>query len=132
MSPLAAAALVLTLAACGGGTSEDPTISPAGGAAAGCAVAGTTLSIAANDIRFDTSCLAAPAGQDVVITFTNKESLPHDVAILKPGSSDQLFTGDIITGPKTVSYRVPALAPGSYPFECTVHPGQMKGTLVVR
>jgi plastocyanin len=36
-----------------------------------------------------------------------------------------------VTGPTTVSYRVPALAAGTYKFFCVVHP-TMSGTLTVR
>ena len=36
------------------------------------------------------------------------------------------------TGPKKVSYAVPALAAGAYPFVCEVHPTTMTGTLTVK
>jgi plastocyanin len=35
-------------------------------------------------------------------------------------------------GPKTTTYRLPALKSGSYFFHCEVHPGAMQGQLVVR
>ena len=41
-----------------------------------------------------------------------------------------LFKGEIVTGPVVVDYAVPALAAGTYPFVCTVHPN-MIGTLTV-
>lgn len=124
---LAAAAVVL--AACGGASKpEDPTVA----ANQACTPAGTNLAISADNIAFDKSCLAAPAGQDLTITFENKEAIPHDVVILKAGSSSPLFSGDIVTGPRTVTYRVTALGAGTYRFQCSVHPTQMKGTFVVR
>jgi plastocyanin len=36
------------------------------------------------------------------------------------------------TGPQKKSYAVPALAAGTYQFECQVHPTTMKGTLEVK
>ena len=41
-----------------------------------------------------------------------------------------MFKGDLVTGPKKVTYNVPALKAGSYPFVCTVH-ANMTGTLTV-
>ena len=46
-------------------------------------------------------------------------------------AAEALFTGDLITGPKTVTYHVSALPAGSYFFRCDAHPQQMTGTLVV-
>jgi hypothetical protein len=43
-------------------------------------------------------------------------------------ATESLFVGDLVDGPKTVTYDVPALDPGSYYFRCDVHP-QMNGTL---
>ena len=39
----------------------------------------------------------------------------------------KVFEGDIVSG-QQVTYSVPALAAGSYPFICAVHP-DMKGTI---
>ena len=40
-----------------------------------------------------------------------------------------VFKGEIVSSTK-VTYSVPALAAGSYPFFCEVHP-DMKGTITV-
>jgi plastocyanin len=42
-----------------------------------------------------------------------------------------LFTGEMVTGPGTVTYEVDALEPGTYFFRCDVHPTTMTGTFVV-
>jgi plastocyanin len=42
-----------------------------------------------------------------------------------------IFKGEIVTGVKTATYKVPALQPGQYPFLCTVHP-TMTGTATVQ
>ena len=67
------------------------------------------------------------------LQFTNKDAgTPHDFALYKDSAYTQvLFSGDQITGPATITYDLPALAPGTYYFHCTVHPTTMIGTLVV-
>ena len=42
------------------------------------------------------------------------------------------FTGQIVTGPTTVTYHVDALAAGTFFFHCDIHPTLMFGTFVVR
>ena len=126
----AAALLTVTLAtgalvACG---SDNPTLDASGSV---CTPGATTLSIAARDIKFDKDCLAAPANQELTITFDNKELAPHNVAIRNQAGDGDLFAGEVFSGPKTVTYRVEGLAPGTYKFWCSVHPSQMQGTFLV-
>jgi plastocyanin len=137
----AAATLALALVACGGSGNSSNTDGGSGDTAttahqpggASCSPSGTTLSISAKDIRFNKDCLAAPADQAFTVNFDDKEAVPHDVAIVKEhNSSDALFTGKTITGPRTISYKVPALPAGMYHFHCTVHPDQMQGTFIVK
>jgi plastocyanin len=93
--------------------------------------ASATQHIAAQNIQFDTDHLAAPAGQGWVLVFDNNDpGVPHNVEILDH-TGTSVFRGDVVTGPTTVSYRVPALAAGTYKFFCDVHP-TMTGTLTVR
>jgi plastocyanin len=99
-------------------------------ASAPCSPNGTALKVSASNTTFDTNCLAAPAGQAFTIAFDNKDSMVHNVQILK--GSQSVFDGDLVTGPKTQAYNVPALAAGTYEFHCKVHPAQMKGVFVVQ
>ncbi len=127
-----AMAIGLTAVACGGGSgnSDNPTIGAAG---ATCTASGNQVSISADNLKYDKTCLAVPANQDFTINFDNLEGLPHNVVILKDkGSSASLFSGDIVTGPKKTAYQVKAMAPGTYRFNCSVHPTQMKGTFIVQ
>jgi plastocyanin len=85
--------------------------------------------IAAKGVKFDTATLIVPAGRPFELTFNNNdEGVPHDVAIQTADKATDLFDGDIVTGPASVTYNVPALDPGSYYFLCTVHPN-MNGTV---
>jgi plastocyanin len=91
------------------------------------------LMLTAQGAMFDTDCLAAPAGQPITISFDNKDpSVPHNVSIYTDESAKKaLFTGDLVTGPKKVTYDVGTLPAGTYFFRCDVHPTTMTGTLTV-
>ncbi len=77
---------------------------------------------------FDPAEAAVSAAGPIAITFRNRSTLPHNLVftagltattrtIVEPGTSDELLIGP--------------LAPGTYPFVCTIHDG-MAGKLVVR
>jgi plastocyanin len=110
-----------------GQPTEQPTAPPE------CQPSGTELSIVAQGIAFDQTCLAAPAGQAFTIQFDNQDqALPHNVAIYGSGppASDPLFQGEVFSGPDTRTYQVDALDAGQLYFQCDVHPN-MSGTFVV-
>jgi len=100
--------------------------------AAACAPEGTALTVVAEQMAFDTDCLAAPADTAFTIAFDNKDlGVPHNVSIYKDDSATEaLFTGELVTGPGKITYKVPALPAGTYFFRCDVHP-TMNGTFVV-
>jgi len=85
------------------------------------------VEISAKDVAFDTDTLQVPAGQPFIIRFENQEAIPHNVSIFDGDTA--LFEGEIVTGPTTIDYQVPALEAGSYDFLCEVHPN-MNGTVV--
>jgi plastocyanin len=97
-----------------------------------CSPAGTSLAITAQDHKFDKDCLAVPAGQTFTIRLDNRDGDRHNVAILPSHTSTEtLFVGDIVPGPKSLTYNVPALKAGSYHFHCEVHPNLMNGSFIV-
>lgn len=96
-----------------------------------CSPAGTTVRVSGHDYAFDGRCLAAPAGTAFRIAFDDTQGT-HNVALYTDHTASKaLFRGDIVTGPRTVIYEVPALAAGTYFFRCDVHPTQMTGVFVV-
>jgi plastocyanin len=90
--------------------------------------------ITAHQLAFDQKTVNAATGKAFDIQFDNQATgIPHNVSVYTDSSAKTaLFTGPIVTGPKTVTYHVKALDPGSYFFRCDVHPTQMTGTLVVK
>jgi len=91
-----------------------------------------SASIAADDLAFDTTELTLPANTPISLVFDNQEDFPHNVAIFsgEDASGENLFRGELVTGPRKVTYRVPALQPGRYHFHCDVHPN-MAGIITV-
>jgi plastocyanin len=83
-----------------------------------------------DDQRFVPSSLSVPAGEPLVLAFENgDDGVQHNVAIYKDDSVEEpLFVGDLVEGPTTASYDVPAIEAGEYYFRCDVHP-QMDGIL---
>jgi plastocyanin len=118
----AAAALALTLAACGtasGGESSQPPATDA------------DATVTAADMAFQPGTVTATAGADgLVIALVNSDSMPHNIAIYSDESkSEKLFEGEMVTD-GTIVYDIGDLAPGEYFFDCSLHPN-MTGTLVV-
>jgi plastocyanin len=92
----------------------------------------TTTSISASGLAFDLSAMNFPAGKASKLTFDNQDpGVDHNVAIYSDANKSQtLFDGDHVLGPASVDYTIPALAPGTYYFQCDVHPG-MNGSVTV-
>ena len=100
--------------------------------AADSAPSGTSLALTAEHHAFDRSCLAVRAGEAFTIRFENRDTDRHNVAILPShNSTETLFQGDIIPGPKNTVYAVPTLKAGTYHFHCEIHPNLMNGTFMV-
>ena len=97
-----------------------------------CSPSGTSLALTAENHAFDKDCLAVTAGEAFTIRFENRDADRHNVAILPSHTSTEtLFQGDIIPGPKNTVYAVPNMKAGTYHFHCEVHPNLMQGTFIV-
>jgi plastocyanin len=96
---------------------------------------GGGLTVTASNVQFDTDRIELTAGEETAIEFVNDDQLVHNIAIYPDqaaadSQSDALFDGEDITG-TTVTYQVPAIEAGEYPFQCDTHPA-MNGTTVVQ
>ncbi len=122
----------LGVAACGGwspvpdasgapGTGVPPT--PVGGQPAAAGVIITAL-----NIEFNPQAVSVPAGQPFTIQLLNRDQdVPHNIQV-SDANGNVLVKSEIIRGPATLTIGVPALAAGTYPFTCIVHPN-MTGTI---
>jgi plastocyanin len=120
-------ALAAVLAACSGASAAPGTGQPSAAPASVDPNAPAAPVVTARDMKFLETEVTVPAGQPFELVFDNQEAPPHNVAI-SDASGAKLFAGEIVSNQK-VTYQVPALAAGSYPFICEVHP-DMKGTIV--
>jgi len=153
----AAAALALSVAACASSSTPGWTFSPTEpatpapsqpsgapptvvpgatnpvtGGSQGDVTTGTTVNIAALNIAFDVTEFTVPANTTFTINFDNQDAgIPHNVAIHRDSpTGEAVFVGEIITGPKQITYTIGGLNAGTYAFICTVHPN-MVGTITV-
>ena len=107
------------LIACGTtGAAEPPPAAPPGG-----------VVIVASGMAFDRTEVTIPADRGFELLFENRESAPHNVSVVDPGSGQAIFVGEVFGGHDSRTYAVPAFPAGKYRFRCDVHP-DMAGTLV--
>lgn len=112
------------------------------------------------NLTFEPRSITVKSGEPIALTFTNPDVVPHNWALIKPGSLDRIgdLTNQIIADPEavlrhyvpvsdnvlaytditppeasfTIYFRAPT-APGRYPFLCTF-PGHwkvMNGLMIV-
>jgi plastocyanin len=92
-----------------------------------------TIEISAENMAFSRSTISVPAGADLIVVFTNKDKVPHNVAFYETKAATKpIFIGEVFTGIKTVSYHFTAPSiPGTYFFRCDIHPAAMNGDFIV-
>ncbi|HKN91491.1 MAG TPA: cupredoxin domain-containing protein [Acidimicrobiia bacterium] len=124
--PVVAAMSWLALAGAGSFAESKPN------ADSTCSANGTALSMTASDNKYDKDCLAVPANQASIIAFDNEDrGIPHNVSIYQDDTASKaLFKGEVIEGPKKITYNVPALPEGRYYFRCDPHPEFMYGAFI--
>lgn len=83
--------------------------------------------LVADLLKFEPVSMPAPAGEDFVIFFDNREAYPHNVRVLD-GSGTTLVASGVFTGPTTQLIQMPAVEPGTYKLLCDVHP-DMSGSM---
>jgi hypothetical protein len=93
---------------------------------------GPVIGLVAVSVQFNQEELSAPANAPFTIQLDNQDAgTPHDVDILDEGGA-KVFDGKDFNGVATKDYAVPPLDPGTYVFECSIHPDLMNGTLTVQ
>jgi plastocyanin len=119
-------ALVTLLAACAG-----PSTGQLGLDKAPAGLDPNSPNVAAMNVAFDRTEIAVPAVRAFTLVFENREGLDHNISIYRDAAfKEPVFEGVVFGGPGTRWYPVPALAPGTYFFQCDVHPIEgMRGTI---
>jgi plastocyanin len=126
---LACLALGLVAAGCGG---DDDNGDGGGGGASQSAEAaggGGGTQVSMQNVQFDPKDLTVKAGE--TITFTNEESIPHDVHKTS-GPGDDFASGPSGGMQEGDSFDLTLDKPGKYEYVCDVHAPGMAGTITVK
>jgi plastocyanin len=118
----------MTAAAGGGGEGGGD-----GGEGGGEGDGGGGITVVAEELAFSPTEVEVPADTPTTITLDNRDDVgtfgPHNLAVYQDDSyAAQIAATELINGPATGTVDLPALAEGTYPFRCDVHP-QMVGTV---
>jgi plastocyanin len=130
---LACLALGLVAAGCGGdddggdsgGDGASTSEEPAGGGGEG----GGGAQVGMANVQFDPADLTVNAGE--TITFTNNESVPHDVHKTS-GPGGDFSSGDTGGMQEGDTFELTLDKPGKYEYVCNVHAPGMAGSITVK
>jgi plastocyanin len=133
---LTLACLALCLAACGGGddsggstTKDQPAGSGSGSGSGASGGGGGGSKVSLKNIQFNPKDITVKPGE--TITFTNDESIPHDVHKTSGPGPDFSSGGDggMQQGD---TFELKLDKPGKYDYVCHVHAPGMAGTITVK
>lgn len=101
------------------------------GAGAGTTVA-TQLSETATDNKFSEAAFTVPANTEITMSFENRGQALHNWNLLNVKDKDgKNVATQLLTGGKNETLKFTIDKPGTYDFQCDVHPTEMKGKLTV-
>jgi plastocyanin len=111
---------------------ESQAAASAGGDAGsgGAEVVDGTVEVTAENMAFSTDTITATAGEDFTISFTNNDTVPHNLSVYTEEGGEVIVQGEILNQGGSEEIDVSALEPGTYYFMCDLHP-EMNGQLVV-
>ena len=128
------ACLALGLAACGG--DDDGGGDSGGGGGGGGETAeqpagdgGGGVEVGMANVQFDPKDVSVKAGE--TITFTNNESIPHDVHKTS-GPGDDFSSGPSGGMDEGATFELTLDQPGEYEYVCNVHAPGMSGSITVK
>jgi len=85
-------------------------------------------------MAFNTKSIEVTAGQPFTITVENQDTVPHNLNIYtqQGGTSIAVTDPQLIPAGGTGTLTTTIAQPGTYYFQCDVHPTQMNGTLTAK
>ena len=122
--------LALLVVGCGGG--DDNSSSDSGGDGAsnsGASSGGGGAKVGMANVQFDPKDITVKAGE--TITFTNDESIPHDVHKTS-GPGKDFSSGDTGGMQQGDTFKLKLTEAGEYGYVCNVHAPGMAGTITVK
>jgi len=126
---LTLACLALCLAACGGDDDSGGSTTKEQPAAGGSGSAGGGAKVSLKNIQFNPKDITVKPGQ--AITFTNDESIPHDVH-KQSGPGPDFASGPDGGMQQGDTFELKLDKPGTYQYVCHVHAPGMAGTITVK
>lgn len=94
--------------------------------ACGTEAGGDGITVTASDFSFDPTTVSADPGEEVQVTLENEGDAPHTFTAEGLGIDIQADGGDSASGTFTAPDE-----DATFEFVCTIHPGQMRGEIVV-
>jgi plastocyanin len=124
------AAAAGVLAGCSGRVSGAPTASSP---AAAPVATGTPLTETSTDNKFGTTAYSVAAGQTYTLTLTNTGEAVHNWHLIGlKGPDGKEIATPLTAGGKSTSVTFVITRPGTYHFQCDVHPTDMTGTIIAQ
>jgi plastocyanin len=122
--------LALLVVGCGGGDDNSSSDSGSDGASnSGASSGGGGAKVGMANVQFDPKAITVKAGE--TITFTNDESIPHDVHKTS-GPGKDFASGDTGGMQQGDTFELTLDEPGEYGYVCNVHAPGMAGTITVK
>ena len=109
------------------------TASPSAAPASGIPASGP-IQLTAQNLAFSLKTITISANTPTTVVLDNKDVAPHNFDIVSGPAGYTKPSGlPTLANPgQTVTYNIPALPPGTYKFQCDIHPTLMFGTLTVQ
>ena len=82
------------------------------------------VTISAWEVAFDAREIVAPATQPLHLRLDNKDAgILHNIAVYRdPRAGELVVRGKLFDGPRVRDYRFEPIPPGTYYFQCDLHP----------
>jgi plastocyanin len=99
--------------------------------------AASSVTVTATDNKYDKTSITAPANADFTVILQNKGQIKHNIRFLDKKGGNTLVEGagsdSVFLDPgksETLKFKTPG--PGTYYYQCDLHPTEMFGTFTVR